>query len=231
METTILKTDLHCDSCVSKIEPVLNADTSISDYSINLDHPDRIITINSEELDVQDIISKISKVGFKADLYNENTHIHIPEMKLKDDSFWQNIRNWKRASFNTLNCLIGCSIGDFGMIIFLQAYYPETSMMWQMILATIAGLMTSIALETLILRSREKFNWPLALKTAFSMSFISMIGMELAMNTTDFLITGGKASFDTLVYWMALIPALVAGFLFPLPYNYYKLQKFGKACH
>ena len=139
--------------------------------------------------------------------------------------------HWKRASFNTLNCLIGCSIGDFGMIIFLQAYYPKTTMLWQMILATIAGLMTSITLETIILRSREKFDWALALKTAFSMSFISMIGMEIAMNATDFMITGGKAAFNSVNYWLALIPALIAGFMLPLPYNYYKLHKFGKACH
>ena len=63
------------------------------------------------------------------------------------------------------------------------------------------------------------------------MSFISRIGMEIAMNATDFMITGGKAAFNTIQYWLALIPALVAGFVFPLPYNYYKLQKFNKACH
>jgi len=51
------------------------------------------------------------------------------------------------------------------------------------------------------------------------------------MNTTDFMITGGKAAFDTYVYWLALIPAMIAGFILPLPYNYFKLKKFNKACH
>ena len=100
-----------------------------------------------------------------------------------------------------------------------------------MILAIIAGLMTSIALETVILKVREKFNWSFALKTAFGMSFISMVGMEIAMNTTDFVITGGKAAFEDPMYWAALLIALIAGFLAPLPYNYYKLKKFDKACH
>ena len=117
------------------------------------------------------------------------------------------------------------------MIIYLQAYHPEVSMMWQMILAIIAGLTTSIALETVILKVREKFNWAFALKTAFGMSFISMVGMEIAMNTTDFMITGGKAAFEDPMYWTALVIAMVAGFLAPLPYNYYKLRKFNKACH
>ena len=117
------------------------------------------------------------------------------------------------------------------MIIFLQAYYPETPMIWQMILAIIAGLLSSILLETIILRYRENFNWQFALKTAFGMSFISMLAMEIAMNTTDFMITGGKAAFEDPMYWTALIIALIAGFIAPLPYNYYKLAKYDLACH
>ena len=231
MEAIVLSTDLHCDSCVSKLNPILKEDPSIQQYDINLDHPEKLVTIKGTRLNSELLISKFGDVGFHAEIFNETKPLHIPEMKLPKTISWKNTVNWKRASFNTLNCLIGCSIGDFGMIIFLQAYYPETPMYLQMVLAIIAGLITSIALESTILRVREKFNWSLALKTAFSMSFISMVGMEIAMNTTDFMITGGKASFDTPGYWLALIPAMIAGFLLPLPYNYYKLQKHGKACH
>ena len=117
------------------------------------------------------------------------------------------------------------------MIIYLQAYYPETSMFWQMTLAIIAGLTTSILLETIILKYRENFDWNLALKTAFGMSFISMVGMEIAMNATDFIFTGGKAAFEDPMYWIALLLALIVGFIAPLPYNYYKLQKFNQVCH
>ena len=146
-------------------------------------------------------------------------------------SFWTDFNIWKRASLNTLNCLVGCSIGDFAMVIFLQAFFPNSSMSLQMILATVAGLATSILLETALLHWRETFSWSLAFKTALSMSLMSMIAMELAMNTTDFMITGGKAAFGNPLYWTALIVAMVAGFLVPLPYNYYKLKKFNKACH
>ena len=101
----------------------------------------------------------------------------------------------------------------------------------QMILATIAGLITSVSLETILLRWREKFQWALAFQTAVSMSFISMIAMEVVMNTTDFMMTGGKAAFGNPLYWSALFVAMITGFLAPLPYNYYKLKKFNKACH
>ncbi len=231
METITLSTDLHCNSCVSTVDPILKDDPSIQKYDINLDHPGKLVTIQGDSLNAEFLISEFEHAGYHAELYNETRPLQIPEIKHPKTPFWSNQNNWKRASFNTLNCLIGCSIGDFGMILFLQAYYPETPMYLQMILAIIAGLTTSVALESTLLRIREKFNWSLALKTAFSMSFISMIGMEIAMNTTDFMITGGKATFNTAGYWLALIPAMIAGFLMPLPYNYYKLQKHGKACH
>ncbi len=231
MEAITLSTDLHCDSCVNKLSPILNDDPSIQHYDIDLDHPEKLVTIRGDSLNSVELISMFEHAGFHAQLYNNIKTLTFPEIKQAETTFWRNPINWKRASFNTLNCLIGCSIGDFGMIIFLQAYYPETPMYLQMILAIIAGLITSIALESTILRVREKFNWSLALKTAFSMSFISMIGMEIAMNASDFMITGGKAAFNTAGYWLALIPAMFAGFLFPLPYNYFKLQKHGKSCH
>ncbi|HEX8061459.1 MAG TPA: DUF4396 domain-containing protein [Cyclobacteriaceae bacterium] len=144
---------------------------------------------------------------------------------------WNDNSVWRRAAFNTLNCLIGCSIGDFAMILFLQRYYPSTSMTVQMILAVIAGLATSVAFETILLRSREKFAWAAAFQTALSMSFISMVAMEVVMNFTDFMITGGKAAFGNPMYWTALLVSMIAGFLAPLPYNYYKLKKYNKACH
>ena len=51
---------------------------------------------------------------------------------------------------NTLWCLIGCSIGDFGTIYYFQVYPNEFSTMTIMILAVINGLITSIVLETII---------------------------------------------------------------------------------
>lgn len=146
-------------------------------------------------------------------------------------SFWRDSGTWRRASKNTLNCLIGCLIGDFGMIIFLQTFYPETPVMVVMGLAMIAGLFTSVIFEATILRWREHFDWPKAFRVAVSMSFISMLAMELAANGTDYLVTGGTASPSEPWYWGALALAMLVGFLVPLPYNYYKLKKHNKACH
>ena len=137
---------------------------------------------------------------------------------------WKCKHTWRRASVNTLWCLLGCSIGDFGTIYFFQITgiaFPVTGIM---ILAIINGLITSIMLETFILSRQMVLR--LAFKTAIGMSMISMISMEIAMNVVDVLITGGAV----LVWWVLPI-MLLAGFITPLPYNYYRLKKFGQACH
>ena len=148
-----------------------------------------------------------------------------------DPAFWRDLRTWRIASRNTLNCLIGCMIGDVSMIVYLQAYHPQLQMMVTMGLAMVAGLITSILFESTILRLREGFSWPAAFRLAFSMSFLSMIGMELAANTTDFMLTGGRVPVSDPFYWAALAISVGAGFLAPLPYNYWKFKQHGKACH
>ena len=136
---------------------------------------------------------------------------------------WTCKSTWKKASVNTLWCLLGCSIGDFGTIFFFQVTQIPFPLLWIMSLAIINGLITSIMLETFIL-SRQ-MNLPEAFKTAMGMSFISMIAMELAMNAVDVGLAGG-----VLVWWV--IPLmLVVGFLTPLPYNYFRLKKYDLSCH
>ena len=137
---------------------------------------------------------------------------------------WKCKNTWIKSSKNTLWCLLGCSIGDFGTIFFFQISSIKISVFSIMFLAIINGLITSIILETLILL--KQMNFKRAFETALKMSFISMISMEIAMNFTDFLIVG-KAE---LVWWVVLI-MLFVGFLTPLPYNYWRLKKFNISCH
>ena len=137
---------------------------------------------------------------------------------------WNCKHTWKKARLNTLWCLLGCSIGDFGTIYYFQNIDHTWSITSIMILAIFNGLLTSIILETLILlKQLGLFN---AIKTALGMSLISMISMEIAMNITDILITGGA-----LITWWAIPIMLTAGFITPLPYNYWRLKKYNESCH
>lgn len=143
-------------------------------------------------------------------------------LKLKID--WKCKSTWMTSSYNTMWCLIGCSIGDFGTILFFQMSDFNVSALVVMSLAIINGLITSIALETLIL-SRQMI-LSVALKTALGMSLISMISMELSMNIVDLILVGGAK----LTIWVIPI-MLFAGFITPLPYNYWQLKFHGRACH
>ena len=138
---------------------------------------------------------------------------------------WNCKNTWKLSAKNTAWCVLGCAIGDFGTILFFQLSQIPFPVLGIMILAIINGLITSIILETIILML-QNFSLSNALKTAAGMSLISMISMEVAMNLTDYILTGGAM----LTRWIVPIMLLV-GFITPLPYNYWRLKKYGLACH
>jgi hypothetical protein len=138
---------------------------------------------------------------------------------------WSCKNTWSRSAKNTAWCLLGCSIGDFGTILFFQLTMIPLPVTAIMILAIINGLLTSIILETFILiKQNIKFNN--AFKTALGMSFISMISMEVTMNLTDYFLTGGA-----ILTWWVIHIILGVGFVTPWPYNYWRLKKFGINCH
>ena len=138
---------------------------------------------------------------------------------------WSCKHTWSRSAKNTFWCLLGCSIGDFGTILFFQLTKIPFPVLAIMVLAIINGIITSIILETIILL-RQNFSLKLAFKTAVGMSLISMVSMEIAMNATDYFLTGGAI----LTWWV--VPIMLAiGFITPWPYNYWRLKKFNEACH
>ena len=138
---------------------------------------------------------------------------------------WSCRYTWKISAKNTAWCLLGCAIGDFGTILFFQITKIPFPVLAIMILAIINGLVTSIILETFIL-IKQNLTFSKAFKTAIGMSFISMISMEVAMNFTDYFLTGGA-----ILNWWVIPIMLAVGFITPWPYNYWRLKKFGINCH
>ena len=138
---------------------------------------------------------------------------------------WKCKHTWKRSAKNTAWCVFGCAIGDFGTILYFQLTEIPFPILGIMILAIINGLITSIILETIILMI-QKINFVNALKTALGMSLISMISMEIMMNFTDYVLTGGA-----ILTWWVIPIMLIVGFLTPWPYNYWRLKKYGINCH
>ena len=158
------------------------------------------------------------RVGFK--------HLFMLNILFQDVTKidWFCKHTWLQSSKNTLWCLVGCCIGDFGTIAYFQFMGIEWPVILIMTLAIINGILTSIALETFVLSKQMSIQ--LAFKTAIGMSLVSMVSMELAMNLTDVVLTGGA-----ILTWWVIPFMLIAGFATPLPYNYWRLKALGKACH
>ncbi len=104
MQTATFDTDIHCERCVETLTPILNGEQRIDEWSIDLKPEIKTLTVSGDAVSATYVDEVLSKGGFKV----------LDEPK---KAFWSDSKLWKRASFNTLNCLIGCSIGDFGMII------------------------------------------------------------------------------------------------------------------
>ena len=204
---------MTCDGCSSNVSSALNSLASVS--SADVSHVTGSAVITHSGATFEEIKLAIQKSGYLVDGESEPFN-------------WTDGPVWRQSAHNTKWCLVGCSIGDFGTIAAFQfiPYFDalDWSTMSIMMLAMFNGIMTSIALETFILSAQMALNE--AFRVAIGMSLISMISMEAAMNIVDVVLTGGAK----LTLWV-IVPMLVAGFLTPWPYNYWRLKKYGVACH
>lgn len=199
-------------SCVGRVKEALES----LEGSYNIDVQLETGSVSLQGISLEDAEQAIISLGYK---------IGTPTTINPEDDFnWRDGTVWGKSAYNTMWCLIGCSIGDLGTIYYFQNIEHSWPVWGVMTLAIINGLLTSIALETVILL--KQFPFQDALRTAMGMSLISMIAMEAAMNITDVVLTGGAMLTPEVI-----IPMWIAGFLTPWPYNYWRLKKYGVSCH
>lgn len=92
--------------------------------------------------------------------------------------------------------------------------------------------MTSILLETALLHlGHDRLPLKMAMQTATGMSMISMLAMEATENTVNYSLTGGCVDMTSPSFWAATVASVLAGFLVPLPYNYFRLRAYRRSCH
>jgi len=218
---------MTCQSCSSRVHQSLSVIPGVIDVRVELEEKRVVISVDENGPCMEVLSEAIIDAG-----YTPNESSCSPEpgqavCQARGSQFsWRDGATWRQSAQNTKWCLIGCSIGDLGTIAYFQFFWIDSgwSTMAIMMLAIMNGLLTSIALETLILLKQLPFLS--ALRTAAGMSLISMIAMEAAMNVTDVVLTGGA-----MLTWYAIIPMWIAGFLTPWPYNYWRLKKYGVSCH
>ena len=204
---------MTCDGCAGRVRNALEGGSGVASAEVSHESGSAIVSHSGVSRDL--MTGAVHAIGYTVDGKAEEFH-------------WRDGSVWRQSAHKTKWCLVGCSIGDFGTIAAFQFIPYLDALGWStmsiMLLAMFNGIMTSIALETIILSAQ------MALKEAFrgaiGMSLISMISMEAAMNVVDVVLTGGAK----LSLWV-ILPMLVAGFLTPWPYNYWRLKKYGMACH
>ena len=204
---------MTCDGCAGRVRNALEGVSGVTSAEVSHESGSAIVSHSGISRDLMS--GAVRAIGYTVDGQAEDFH-------------WRDGSVWRQSAHNTKWCLVGCSIGDFGTIAAFQFIPYLDALGWStmsiMLLAMFNGIMTSIALETIILSAQMALKE--AFRVAIGMSLISMISMESAMNIVDVVLTGGAK----LTLWV-IKPMLVAGFLTPWPYNYWRLKKYGMACH
>ena len=213
-ESTILDVGgMTCEDCSNNVKKALEGISGVNSAEVN--HLSGIANVEHENVSREILVSIVQSAGYTVDGKSSEFN-------------WRDGSVWRQSAHNTKWCLIGCSIGDFGTIAAFQFIPYLDGLGWStmsiMLLAIFNGIMTSIALETFILSAQMALKE--AFRVAIGMSLISMVSMEAAMNITDVILTGGA-----MLTWWVIPIMLFAGFITPWPYNYWRLKKYGVACH
>ena len=68
MKTLKFKTNINCGNCLAKVTPKLNEQSGIESWSVDLQDPDRTLTVETTDLDPEVIKKAVLKAGFIANL-------------------------------------------------------------------------------------------------------------------------------------------------------------------
>ena len=67
MTTLKFKTNINCSNCVAKVTPFLNKKEGIQSWNVDTENPDKILTVETDELSAEDVIKVIKRTGFEAE--------------------------------------------------------------------------------------------------------------------------------------------------------------------
>lgn len=65
MKTINFKTNINCSGCIAKVTPLLNSDVEIKNWNVDTNNPEKILSVETEAGNANNIIELIKKAGFK----------------------------------------------------------------------------------------------------------------------------------------------------------------------
>jgi len=68
MTTLKFKTNVNCGGCIANVMPHLNKVKGIISWKVDISTPLKIMTVETEDINAEVIISTMKEAGYKADL-------------------------------------------------------------------------------------------------------------------------------------------------------------------
>lgn len=65
MKTLQFKTNIKCGGCVSAVTPFLDAEKDIQKWQVDTANPDKVLTIEGENLEEDKVIYAVEKAGYQ----------------------------------------------------------------------------------------------------------------------------------------------------------------------
>jgi len=76
METIIFKTNMKCSGCIEKVTPALNELTGRDNWKVDLQNPDKTLTVSGENIQAKDIQTVVEKAGFKVEMARNDRKLY-----------------------------------------------------------------------------------------------------------------------------------------------------------
>lgn len=66
MNTYQFKTNIKCGGCVANVTPHLDGNKEIKEWKVDIAHPDKVLTVQTESLDKEQVRRIVEKAGYQA---------------------------------------------------------------------------------------------------------------------------------------------------------------------
>ncbi len=67
MQTVQFKTNIKCSGCIAKVTPVLNQAVGEDNWEVDIQNPDKVLTVSAHGISEARIQSAVEEAGFKAE--------------------------------------------------------------------------------------------------------------------------------------------------------------------
>lgn len=67
MTELLFKTNIKCNGCIATVTPFLDGEKQIQEWKVDLENPDRVLSVKSEELSSENVIDLLKKSGYTAE--------------------------------------------------------------------------------------------------------------------------------------------------------------------